>query len=87
MTATLQANPDYQDSKSYVIDITDYYNSVVTSASDIDPQLNLLIGLVGVPRQIGYNETLTMVGAVATTFDRIVIDKTPILRIYYANYK
>ena len=87
VTATLQANPDYQDSKSYVIDITDYYNSVVTSASDIDPQLNLLIGLVGVPRQIGYNETLTMVGAVATTFDRIVIDKTPILRIYYANYK
>ena len=87
VTATLQANPDYQDSKSYVIDITDYYNSVVTSASDIDPQLNLLIGLVGVPRQIGYDETLTMVGAVATTFDRIVIDKTPILRIYYANYK
>ncbi len=87
VTATLQANPDYQDSKSYVIDITDYYNSVVTSASDIDPQLNLLIGLVGVPKQIGYDETLTMIGAVATTFDRVVIDETPILRIYYANYK
>ena len=87
LTATLQANPDYQDSKSYVIDITDYYNTMVTSGSDIDPQLNLLIGLVGSPRQIGRDETLTMVGTVATTFDRVVIDEMPTLRIYYAKYK
>ncbi|GEM_PF-412390 len=87
LTASLQSNPDYQDTKSYVIDITDYYNSIVSSVADIDPQLNLLIGLTGVPRQIGYDETLTMVGSVATTFDRIVIDEIPILRIYYASYK
>lgn len=87
LTASLQSNPDYQDSKSYVIDITDYYNSIASSVADIDPQLNLLIGLAGVSRQIGYDETLTMVGTVATTFDRIVIDEIPILRIYYANYK
>lgn len=87
LTASLQSNPDYQDTKSYVIDITDYYNSIVSSVADIDPQLNLLIGLAGVPKQIGYDETLTMVGTVATTFDRIVIDEIPILRIYYASYK
>lgn len=83
----LQANPFYQDSKSYVIDITDYYNNMVSSGVNHDPQLNLLIGLRGAPMQIGYDETKAMVGNVATTFDRLVIDELPILRIYYANYK
>ena len=73
--------------KRQVIDITDYYNNMVSSGVNHDPQLNLLIGLRGAPMQIGYDETKAMVGNVATTFDRLVIDELPILRIYYANYK
>ena len=85
--SSLIVNPNYQDSKSYVIDITDYYNTMITSGSATDPQLNILIGLRGAPTQIGYDETKTMVGAVATTFDRVVVDELPTLRIYYAKYK
>lgn len=83
----LQANPDYREARTYVIDITDYYNNMISSGAELDPQLNLLIGLRGSPTQIGYEETKTMVGNVATTFDRLVVDELPTLRIYYAKYK
>ena len=52
----------------------------------IDPELNLLIGLAGSPVQVGVDEINTFVGANNLTFQRLIVDKTPVLRIYYANY-
>ena len=83
----LQTNTFYPDQRRYVIDITDYYISMVNNGNNIDPQLNLAIGLQGTPRQIGVAEIPTMVGSVATSFDRLIIDDIPVLKIYYAKYK
>ncbi|MCQ4873499.1 DUF4270 family protein [Butyricimonas paravirosa] len=83
----LQTNAFYPDQRRYVIDITDYYISMVNNGNNIDPQLNLAIGLQGTPRQIGVAEIPTMVGSVATSFDRLILDDIPVLKIYYAKYK
>ncbi len=80
-------NPNYPENRQYKIDITDYYKSAVANGYDLNPQLNLLIGLAGTPAQIGPREIRTMVGYVSMTFDRLIIDETPKLRIYYAKYK
>lgn len=60
---------------------------MVNNGNNIDPQLNLAIGLQGTPRQIGVAEIPTMVGSVATSFDRLILDDIPVLKIYYAKYK
>jgi len=83
----LKVNPFYPDQRKYVIDITDYYISMANNNSNIDPQLNLAIGLQGTPRQIGVAEIPTMVGSVATSFERLILDDIPVLKIYYAKYK
>ena len=83
----LQSNVNYPDERKYIIDITDYYISMVNGSGNIDPQLNLAIGLQGTPRQLGVAEIPTMVGSVATSFDRLILDDIPVLKIYYAKYK
>lgn len=83
----LQVNPFYPDQRKYVIDITDYYISMANNNSNIDPQLNLAIGLQGTPHQIGAAEIPMMVGAVSTSFERLILDDIPVLKIYYAKYK
>ncbi len=83
----LQSNPNYPDERKYVIDITDYYTNMVSSGVNLDPQLNLAIGLQGTPRQVGVNEFNTMVGTNSTTFARLIIEELPVLKIYYAKYK
>ena len=83
----LQSNVNYPDERKYIIDITDYYISMVNGSGNIDPQLNLAIGLQGTPRQLGVAEIPTMVGSVAISFDRLIIDELPILKVYYAKYK
>ena len=60
---------------------------MVNGSGNIDPQLNLAIGLQGTPRQLGVAEIPTMVGSVAISFDRLIIDELPILKVYYAKYK
>ena len=60
---------------------------MVNNGNNIDPQLNLAIGLQGTPRQIGVAEIPTMVGSVATSFDRLILDDIPVLKIYYTKYK
>ncbi|MEJ8782244.1 MULTISPECIES: DUF4270 family protein [Butyricimonas] len=83
----LETNPNYKEDRKYRIDITDYYNSMVSNGTGgIDPELNLLIGLAGSPVQVGVDEINTFVGANNLTFQRLIVDKTPVLRIYYANY-
>ena len=52
----------------------------------IDPELNLLIGLQRTPVQVGTSEIKTFVGMNNISFQRLIIDEVPILRIYYANY-
>lgn len=83
----LQANPNYPEDRKYKIDITDYYNSMVSNGTGLDPELNLLIGLKGSPQQVGVREIKTMLGDVSTSFDRLILDEIPVLRIYYAKYK
>ena len=83
----LETNPYYQEDRKFKIDITDYYNSMVSSGTGgIDPELNLLIGLPGTPIQVGTDEINTFVGANNLSFQRLIIDEVPVLRIYYANY-
>ena len=83
----LETNPYYKEDRKYRIDITDYYNSMVNNGTGgIDPELNLLIGLAGSPIQVRDDEINTFVGANNLTFQRLIVDKTPVLRIYYANY-
>ena len=83
----LETNPNYKEDRKYRIDITDYYNSMVSNGTGgIDPELNLLIGLAGSPVQVGVDEINTFVGVNNLTFQRLIVDKTPVLRIYYANY-
>lgn len=82
-----ETNPYYQEERKYRIDITDYYNNIVNNAaSGIDPELYLLIGLPGSPVQVGTDEINTFVGSNNLSFQRLIIDKVPVLRIYYANY-
>ena len=77
----------YKEDRKYKIDITDYYNSMVSGGTGgIDPELNLLIGLQGTPVQVGTSEIKTFVGMNNISFQRLIIDEVPVLRIYYANY-
>lgn len=83
----VETNPNYKEDRKYKIDITDYYNSMVSGGTGgIDPELNLLIGLQGTPVQVGTSEIKTFVGMNNISFQRLIIDEVPILRIYYANY-
>lgn len=82
-----ETNPNYKEDRKYRIDITDYYNSMVSGVSGgIDPELYLLIGLQGTPVQLETREVKTFVGANNLSFQRLIIDEVPVLRIYYANY-
>ena len=83
----LQSNPNYPDERRYIIDITDYYISMVNSGVNLDPQLNLAIGLQGTPRQVGVSEVNAMVGANSISFERLILDELPVLKIYQAKYK
>lgn len=85
--ANFYTNPYYPEDRRYKIDITDYYKNVVDSGNNPDPKLDFLIGLAGSPQQIGPREIKTMVGYVSMTFDRLIIDELPTLRIYYAKYR
>ena len=83
----VETNPNYKEDRKYKIDITDYYNSMVSGGTGgIDPELNLLIGLQGTPVQVGTSEIKTFVGMNNISFQRLIIDEVPVLRIYYANY-
>lgn len=83
----VETNPNYKEDRKYKIDITDYYNSMVSGGTGgIDPELNLLIGLQGTPIQVGTSEIKTFVGMNNISFQRLIIDEVPVLRIYYANY-
>ena len=82
-----EINPNYKEDRKYRIDITDYYNSIVSGVSGgIDPVLYLLVGLQGTPVQVGTREIKTFVGTNNLSFQRLIIDEVPTLRIYYANY-
>lgn len=45
----VETNPNYKEDRKYKIDITDYYNSMVSGGTGgIDPELNLLLVYNGV---------------------------------------
>lgn len=55
----------------YTFNITDYYKRLVQSIDPIESSKEILIS----------------VPTISSSFDRVIIQKTPILKIYYGNYK
>ena len=83
----LSQNSIDPNERSYIIDITDYYTSLVEGIPPIVPEIYLLIGLPG-----GYYSLLDdpsyqiFTGNVANTLQRVVLKEQPILNIYYSHY-
>ena len=76
-----EINPNYKEDRKYRIDITDYYNSIVSGVSGgIDPELYLLVGLQGTPVQVGTREIKTFVGTNNLSFQRRSPHSTNLLR-------
>jgi hypothetical protein len=66
---------DYEnlDASRYTIDLTDYYNVLATGPeipNDSDRFTHIIIS----------------VQSMAQTFDRVIVEEKPILRLYYAHY-
>lgn len=84
---TLTQNSIDPNERSYIIDITDYYSSLVEGVPPIVPEIYLLIGLPG-----SYYSLLDdfsyqiFTGNVANTFQRVVLKEQPKLNIYYSHY-
>lgn len=72
VTGKLVKNQFNQEEDRYVIDITDYYNEL-TRDLHAETDNFLLIGL--------------QTGMFGLSFDRLVIDELPVLKVYYAKYE
>lgn len=72
--------------KTYSIDITDFYISQVEGVEPVLPEIYLLVGLPGsyISPWDGYQ---IFTGNVANTFQRVVLNDLPRLKIYYSYYK
>ncbi|WP_294143336.1 DUF4270 family protein [uncultured Sanguibacteroides sp.] len=71
--------------RKYTIDITDYYNSLVSGVPPIDQNIHLLLGLPGTLRS--QDNINLMEGNISSSFNRVVLEEVPVLRIYYTQYK
>ncbi len=73
---------------SYIIDITDYYISMVESVGEpLHQSLQLLIGLPGTVFKNHIDKTQLINGDNSTTFNRAIFEKVPSLNLYYIEYK
>lgn len=76
------------DRYSYVIDITDYYISMVENIGvPLHQSLQLLIGLPGTLFKNHIDKTQLINGENSTTFSRAIFEKVPSLNLYYIEYK
>ena len=85
---TLSQNSVDPNSKSYIIDITDYYVNLVEGGNPIVPEIYLLVGLPG--SYYGLSDAPSyqiFTGNVANTLQRVILKEEPILSIYYSHYK
>lgn len=72
VTGKLVKDPFNQEEDRYIIDITDYYNEL-TRDQHAETDNFLLIGL--------------QTGMFGLSFDRLIIDEIPVLKVYYAKYE
>ena len=69
----LEKDEQNLDASRYKIDLTDFYNTLSNSPE--------------IPEGSDqYTHIIISVNSMAQTFDRIIIEETPILRLYYAHY-
>lgn len=84
----LKQDPTKPGRYSYIIDITDYYISMVESVGEpLHQSLQLLIGLPGTVFKNHIDKTQLINGENSTTFNRAIFEKVPSLNLYYIEYK
>lgn len=84
----LKQDPTKPDRYSYIIDITDYYISMVENVGEpLHQSLQLLIGLPGTVFKNHIDKTQLINGENSTTFNRAIFEKVPSLNLYYIEYK
>lgn len=83
----LSQNSADPNSRSYFIDITDFYISRVEGVQPINPEIYMLIGLWGGHVNLsGTPSSQLFVGDVSNTYERVIFKEEPILSIYYSHY-
>lgn len=84
----LKQDPTKPGRYSYIIDITDYYISMVESVGEpLHQSLQLLIGLPGTVFKNHIDKSQLINGENSTTFNRAIFEKVPSLNLYYIEYK
>lgn len=71
VTGTYQSNNLNKDDDRYVFDLTEYYERMINKPSATSEDYQILLSVPGY----------------GSTFDRVIIDEVPVLKVYSAKYK
>lgn len=71
VTGVYQENLLNREDNKYIFDVTDYYQRMLKQPSATDEDYQILISVAGF----------------GSTFDRVIIDELPVLKVYFAKYK